>query len=103
MLLANAFSLNMVKAFPVAIRVSEVSVAEAAELAAGCESAVGHADTANVFGSVLGCAVATNRVTVSLESGDVILVGQYRGPRLEEGATTLPQGATIQWLLVSVE
>lgn len=65
-------------------------------------SAVGHSDTAVVFASVLGHPVATNRATVSLVPGDAIIVGQYSGPRLPEGATTLPEGATIKWALVSV-
>jgi hypothetical protein len=44
------------------------------------ESCVGHADTAKVFS----------------------IVGQYIGPRLEVGATTLPVGARVDWFLVSV-
>jgi hypothetical protein len=39
---------------------------------------------------------------VSLVPGDRVLVGQYSGTRLPEGATTLPEGATIRWLVVSV-
>jgi len=103
MLLLNAFSLNMVASFPAQIRVEETSLEEARTLvAAGFESAVGHADTAKVFASQLGTEVPANRVTVALEKGDVALVGQYRGPRLPEGASELPEGATIQWLLVKV-
>ena len=98
----NAFSLNMVSA-PAEISVREISPEEARSLAmAGVESAVGHADTAAVFSNQLGVAVPANRVTVSLLKGDTVLVGQYKGPRLPEGATTLPAGATIQWLLVTV-
>ena len=66
-------------------------------------SAVGHTDTAAVFADVLGVPVPAARVTVSLKQGDAALVGQCRGPRLPEGATRLPEEATIQWLLVSVE
>ena len=76
----------------------------AASLAAdhSCVSAVGHADTAAVFAHVLGVPVACNRATVALKDGDVALVGQYSGPRLPEGATTLPEGATIKWVVVGV-
>lgn len=103
MKLLNAFSLNMFAAFPAQMSVREISLEEARALAkAGLESAVGHADTANVFASQLGTEVPANRVTVSLAKGDVCLVGQYRGPRLPEGATVLPEGATIQWLVVEV-
>lgn len=59
-------------------------------------SAIGHADTAAVLADILGVTVPTNRVTLPLdqEAGDVV-VAQYNGPRLPEGATTLPAGATI--------
>lgn len=103
MLLLNAFSFNMVS-LPVRVSAREISVEEAKDLlGADLESAVGHADTAAVFGAVLGFAVEARRVTVALASGDRAVVGQYRGPRLAEGATELPEGATIQWLLVIVE
>jgi hypothetical protein len=103
MKILNAFSLNMIAAFPATIKVEEVSLDQAKGLAtAGLDSAVGHADTAAVFGSVLGVQVPAARVTVSLAKGETVLVGQYRGPRLPEGTTTLPEGATIQWCLVTV-
>ena len=42
------------------------------------------------------------RVTVSSWiDGFPILVAQYIGPRLPEGATVLPEGASIVWLLVA--
>lgn len=104
MRLLNAFSFNMLAAFPASVHVEEISLDEVRRvLASGFESAVGHADTAAVFGDVLGMTVPANRVTVTLGSGDCDVVGQYRGPRLPEGATTLPAGATIQWLRVSVK
>jgi len=103
MKLLNAFSLNMV-AHPAVIETRPVvSLAEARRLAAGgFESAVGHADTAAVFSSLLGVPVPMERRTVKLQPGEIALVGQYSGPRLPEGATTLPPGATITWLLVKV-
>ena len=101
MFLLNAFSLNMLVG-NADISVREVSVTVAAGLAADCVSAVGHADTAAVFSSVLGVTVPCNRATVALKDGDVALVGQYSGPRLPEGATTLPEGAAIKWLVVGV-
>lgn len=102
MILLNAFSLNMVQAFPATIEVAEIGREEAAVFAADCVSAVGHADTAAVFSGVLGVQVDCNRATVTLMHGDRALVGQYSGPRLPEGATTLPEGAAIKWLLVTV-
>lgn len=103
MRLLNAFSLNMFDSFPASVSVEEVSLDEAKSLVAvGFESGVGHADTANVFADQLGVAVPAARATIILESGETVLVGQYRGPRLPEGACTLPDGATIQWLRVTV-
>ena len=101
MFLLNAFSLNMLGGNADVI-VREVSLKTAASLAADCTSAVGHADTAAVFSHVLGVPVACNRVSVSLNPGEAALVGQYSGPRLPEGATSLPGGATIKWLIVGV-
>jgi hypothetical protein len=104
MYLCNAFSLNMLADLPASISVKPMTQSEAQCLAqAGLISAVGHADTAAVFAAILGVPVEPARITVTLNKGDAALVGQYSGPRLPEGATTLPEGATIRWLLVSVE
>ena len=102
MYILNAFSLNMLVG-NADIVVREVSATVAASLAADCTSAVGHADTAAVFSAVLGVEIPCNRATVALKEGDVALVGQYSGPRLVEGATSLPEGATIKWLVVGVK
>ena len=102
MFILNAFSLNMIVG-DADIVVREVSPTVAASLAAHCPSAVGHADTAAVFSNVLGVPVPCNRATVALKDGDLALVGQYSGPRLPEGATSLPEGATIKWLVVEVK
>ena len=101
MFILNAFSLNMLVG-NADISVREVSKSVAASLACGCTSAVGHADTASMFSAVLGVPVPCNRATVALKPGDVALVGQYSGPRLPEGATTLPEGATIKWMVVTI-
>ena len=101
MFILNAFSLNMLVG-NADIVVREITQGVAASLAATCTSAVGHADTAAVFSNVLGVPVPCNRATVALKEGDVALVGQYSGPRLPEGATALPEGATIKWLVVGV-
>ena len=102
MYLLNAFSLNMIDVGDADVTIREVSEKAAAILAVNCTSAVGHADTAAVFSKVLGVPVACNRVTVTMKDGDLALVGQYSGPRLPEGATSLPGGATIKWLIVGV-
>ena len=103
MKLLNAFSLNMLSCLPASIRIEEISLEQARTiLQAGFESAVGHANTAAVFSEQLGITVMAERITISLSQSDRVIVGQYRGPRLEEGAVSLPEGATIQWILISV-
>lgn len=103
MKLLNAFSLNMVAASSGNLHFREISISQVrSELAQDLESCVGHADTAAVFADVLGVPVACARVTVTMEPGETVLVGQYAGPRLAEGTTTLPAGATIKWLLVGL-
>lgn len=101
MFLLNAFSLNMLSG-NADISVRQVSLDVARNLAQVATSAVGHADTAAVFADVLGVPVPCNRVNVTLGDGEAALVGQYSGPRLPEGATSLPEGATIKWMIVGV-
>lgn len=68
------------------------------------QSAVGHQDTANLFSNLLGVPVECNRKTLSFDGESeepyTMLVGQYSGPRLPEGTSTLPEGAKIVWWLV---
>ena len=99
--LLNAFSLNMLDA-DADLMVKHVCLEAAQNIAKVCVSAVGHADTASVFSDVLGVDVPCNRTSVTLNKGDLALVGQYSGPRLAEGATSLPEGAAIKWMVVGV-
>jgi hypothetical protein len=114
-ILANAFSLNMLGALDGApynpgafgLSIRPVDVERVREILAdgGFESAVGHADTAGLFEALLGLPVACNRATITLPSTNhdeevLLIVGQYSGPRLPEGATALPEGATITWMVV---
>ena len=118
--LVNAFSFNMVAASSVTVRMTEVSAAEAASALIGPSKCwgwlghrvvdpsvvqgVGHADTARLFGRILDLdGIEPSRATVSLNPGDDLVLGQYSGPRLPEGATVLPEGASIRWLRVVIE
>ena len=97
-ILCNAFSINMLSG-DADITFTRITN-PADHLKRGFTSAVGHADTARVFASVLGVDVPVNRATVSLDGDTILIVGQYKGPRLPEGATSLPVGATIEWWMV---
>ncbi len=99
---ANAFSLNMMGPEEAKLLVRQITHQQAAETAARAESIVGHAETAAVLSDSLGVPVACNRASVSLEVGDVVVVAQYVGPRLAEGATSLPAGATVRFVQVEV-
>ncbi len=57
---------------------------------------MGHESTANL---VKGYAY---RRTSALEKGDVLYIPQYRGPRLKEGQITLPEGAKIVPLKITI-
>jgi hypothetical protein len=100
--ICNAF-LNMISAPVADIKTIQITLAEAKEfLDVGVESCVGVADTAAVFSQQLGVHIPPARVTVELTHDETIIVGQYSGPRLPEGATALPEGATIKWFAVHV-
>lgn len=104
MLLANAFSLNMLPLTqPLSARMTPLTLEEArAIFAAEClESAVGHATTAAILSQLLDREVPVARQTITFpDHGGALVVAQYTGPRLPEGATTLPDGAQITWVLV---
>jgi len=110
--LCNAFSINMLTRTNGARDLAFIPVArEAARnlvVNHGARGefacAIGHADTARVVATDLGLpeltdewvSIAETRPTVSAE-GNSLIVAQYRGPRLPVGATTLPDGAVIEY------
>lgn len=102
--LLNAFSLSMLSFTETVLRdtvVSEEAVAHRLRVW-GFQSGVGHADTAALFSGCLKVPVEVNRVSVTLQPGDIAIVGQYSGPRLPEGATQLPEGAKLVWHAVEI-
>ena len=66
-------------------------------------SIVGHPDTAKVIGNMLGIDIPCNRVSWTWPDDDdtILLITQLTGPRLPEGATTLPDGAKLTWWMVN--
>lgn len=112
--IANSFSLSMLPSAAgdgseIVVRVRRITDPSAWLVA--CEvdaqeqavSAVGHADTARLFSVLLKRYVPTNRIAISLTPEDGVLVGQISGGRLPEGCTTLPDGVSVTWLLVSLD
>lgn len=100
MFIGNAFSLSMVAPFAT-IEVSPLTFSEVSKIES-LESAIGHADTAFLVGKLVGRDLPANRVNIMLKSGDKMVVAQYIGPRLSEGAKELPSGARIEFRLVAV-
>lgn len=100
--LSNALSLNMLDtSSALNIHIEPVSPTEVST--SNFISVVGHPDTANVIANLLGCEVPFNRCSLSLSADDTLFVAQYKGPRLPEGATELPAGATIEFLKVNFQ
>jgi hypothetical protein len=110
MYLTNAFSLNMLpNTFKGELQVRPLSIDDVRNIVEACEElerpitgAIGHPDTAALVNGILGVEVAHSRVTVTLNRSDSAVIAQYRGPRLPEGATELPEGAEISFSLVTV-
>lgn len=102
--LCNAFSLNMLKRGNAQVSIKQVSLEEVKRLIEreGFVSFIGHDDTARLLSNLLELHVPANRQSLLLEDGEVLLVAQYHGPRLPEGATTLPPGANINWFLITI-
>ena len=98
-ILANAFALSMLPLE--ALNFIRVKKINPNEVPADVESAVGHESTAKVVSSMLGFEVKPNRVSIKLTESDVLYVAQYTGPRLPEGATTLPEGASLEFFEVT--
>lgn len=65
-------------------------------------SIVGHENTAAILSDIFEFYIPFNRETISLEEGDVFYVAQYSGPRLPEGATALPEGASFRYFEIRI-
>lgn len=110
-LLLNAFSLNMLDESPCVLTLDTVNGVEAAETVAHATehgllvSAVGHQSTADLLSAVCGVKIPAERRNVGLDllvKVETVYVAQYTGPRLQEGATELPEGAKITWWSVRI-
>ena len=101
-IISNAFSLNMIEK-DCTITLKNISLNEVLGTLSTYKfkSIVGHNDTAVLFSNVLGLHIPCNRETFILKN-ETLIVGQYKGPRLEEGATKLPQNSSIKWMQVEL-
>ena len=106
--IGNAFSLSMLDMQEPAsvvrnVRVTLLTLDEVKNLLKHNRvvSCIGHQTTAVLFSSMLDHYLPVDRISVVLKGIDTMIVGQYSGPRLDEGVTTLPEGASIRWMMVS--
>lgn len=98
-ILSNAFSISMLPEFPANIIFEKLSDEEVKNLlAGGFRSTVGHSDVARIIAERIGMEVPVCRDKTILN--DILVVAQYIGPRLPEGATSLPEGARIEFFKV---
>lgn len=58
-------------------------------------NAFGHQSTCDLIEARKGIHIKMNRVSLCLDEGWTLIIPQYRGARLPEGATELPQGAEL--------
>jgi hypothetical protein len=97
--LGNAMSIGMLDMDAVRLDIRRCAPTD---VPADAVSIVGHADTADLLSGMLGREIPMRRVSTSLEVCDVLYVAQYTGPRLPEGARSLPEGAQLRWYRVEV-
>ena len=106
-ILGNAFSLQMLTVADdgMAINIIPIDTDGVIDLLSVHEftSSIGHLDTATVVSNLLGVDVPQNRINVSLTHEDVLIVAQFMGGRLPEGATSLPKEMDIKFFSVSIK
>ncbi len=85
--LGNAFSISMLSlAEKVVVEFRRASTEEVrALLSNGFVSAIGHLATASALSKILGINVPANRVAITLQSGDTLIVFQLNLGRLAPG------------------
>lgn len=97
--LVNAFSLNMLPSEFCTIEIS--SEFQGLKSLEGKEiiNAIGHKETANIVSDIAAkdgiLLPEASRQTIKLDGNERVLVAQYIGPRLPEGAMSLPEGAKL--------
>lgn len=106
-ILTNAFSINMLEA---KASLDFQKIGNPAEVILSnrlVDNIIGHADIDRIARGLLEADgvkdIPVGRRETYVLGGPLtaLLVAQYRGPRLPEGATTLPEGSKIEWWLVS--
>lgn len=100
--LVNSFSINMIRDDVRIIERTHMDVEDVQNEIKNSTiiSAVGHHDLTVILSDIVGEAIEFNRQTLSLGIGDRLIVAQYRGVRLPEGCTVLPNNSQIKFYLL---
>ena len=94
---SNAFSLQMIEPVPTTnIKIDRISETLFRGLIKNAYSIVGHPDMAKILN------VKYNRESITLHTGDTLLVAQITGGRLPPGTTILPEDVDITYLHVTI-
>ena len=90
--LANAFSLQMIPQIEATVKIRKITVEEAKRiLQNGFINAIGHDATAAVLTKLLGIQISMNRISITLQPGDRLVVFQLMTGRLPTGELTEEQ------------
>lgn len=105
MKLFNAFSLQMIKGLNgcdhrIIVEPTDVYNVVDKLQKEGCDSYIGHPDTARILTSILGMEIPCRRVFGTIEPDETVLVARVVGGRLPEGCTKLPNGMRIEFYMV---
>jgi len=96
--IANAFALSMLPTYTTNVEVREVNALPTEDYV----SVIGHDSLIPILEGITGHTYPVKRISVKLTDTDTLYVAQYTGPRLPEGATELPEGASLVFLRVRV-
>lgn len=98
-IISNAFGISMLPVAPHNfVRLSRIT---SDKIPANVESAIDRADIAKVVSGILGFKVEPNHVRIRLKAGDILYVVRYVGKKIPKGATTLPDGAVLEFYEVT--
>lgn len=100
----NAFSISMLPSQGGTVKFTPLSSEEVMRAITGkiIVSHIGHSSTAAVIGKDLNINNLYTCRDNFILFNDAAIVAQYVGPRLPEGATELPEGATIKYFMVEL-
>lgn len=105
LIFVNAFSVNMLSDPKNQVTFDKVPPDHVQDLVDSylrMKSFIGHKETSDILSEMFNADIPQNRISYKMQASDVVILAQYTGPRLAEGATTLPPGAKIEFWRVKL-